>query len=321
MKLARAAKNIGKIGLVASTVIAGACSAWAVIGAWMLVRPGPKRDYDCIGRVSFGSLEPVSLMTEDSVHLHAWIHRSVNAISNRWVILLHGYRSDRLVLQNRRRFFARRGYNTLLLHFRGHGSSESSLISYGFNERKDVKAAMQYLRSSYPDPDLEVGIDGVSMGAAAASFAVAYDSISPDWIILESCYDNLSHALFNRLKSHLSAHLVPVVAHPLQFAGEHVFQLPVKELNPTKALEKIHCPALVLAGDSEIILKISEVEELFRAIPEPKRLEFFPGAEHEDLLAHDPRRFIKTVDRFLRDFSRGEKQLQAFADEPAVVSC
>jgi uncharacterized protein len=313
MNLKTAAKMVGKMGLIASAILAGAFSAWAVIGAWLLVRPGPKRDYDCIGRVSFGRLEPLSLMTEDGVRLHAWIHRSVNAISNRWVILLHGYRSNRLVLQNRRNFFARRGYNTLLLHFRGHGGSDSSLITYGFNERKDVKAAFEYLTKSYSSSPPEIGINGVSMGAAAASFAVAYESIEPDWVILESCYDNLSNALFNRLGSHLSPHLVPVVARPLQFAGEHVFQLPVRELSPTKALEKIRCPALILAGDSEMVLKTTEVEELFHAIPEPKRLEFFPGAVHEDLLVHDPRRFIKTVDAFLRCFSRREMLLRARA--------
>jgi uncharacterized protein len=305
MELRTVTKTVGKIALVASSVLAGVFSAGALIGAWIMVRPGPRRDYDCIGRVSFGKLEPISLTTEDGFRLHAWIHRSVNATSNRWVILLHGYRSNRSVLHNRRKFFARRGYNTLLLHFRGHGSSDSAFISYGFNERKDVKAAVKYLRSNYPSPGMEIGIDSVSMGAAAASFAVAYESIHPDWVILESCYDNLSHALFNRLESHLYAHLVPVVARPLEFAGEHIFQLPVKDLNPAKALEKIRCPALILAGDSEMVLKIHEVEQIYHSIPEPKQLEFFPGAGHEDLLVHDPRRFIKTVDSFLRAFSKG----------------
>jgi hypothetical protein len=59
----------------------------------------------------------------------------------------------------------------------------------------------------------------------------------------------------------------------------------------------------VLAGDSEIVLKAEEVESLFQNIPEPKRLVFFPGASHEDLLVHDPHRFIKTVDEFLREYS------------------
>jgi pimeloyl-ACP methyl ester carboxylesterase len=93
------------------------------------------------------------------------------------------------------------------------------------------------------------------------------------------------------------------VARPLEMVGKHVCHLPIEELSPTKALEKIHCPVLVLAGDSEDVLKIEEVERLYRAIPNPKRLEYFPGAGHVDLLLHDPRRYIKTVNGFLREFS------------------
>jgi uncharacterized protein len=303
MKWQTVAKTAGKTFMVASSILTGMFSLGFVIGAWIMVRPGSKRDYDCIGRVSFGRMEPISLLTEDGLRLHAWIQRSLKTKAHRWVILLHGYRSDRQVLQTRRRFFVRRGYHVLLLHFRGHGGSDSANISYGFNERKDVKAAVDYLRSTYPKAPLEIGIDGVSMGAAAAAFAVAFESVRPDWVILESCYDNISHALANRLKKRLAGILVPAIAIPLEFVGKHVFGLPLEELNPTKALGKIDCPVLVLAGDAELVLTESEVKALYRHIPEPKRLEFFPGATHQDLLVHDPRRFIRTVNRFLHDFS------------------
>jgi len=58
-----------------------------------------------------------------------------------------------------------------------------------------------------------------------------------------------------------------------------------------------------MAGDSEKVLKTEEVERLYQGIPEPKRLVFFPGAGHEDLLVHDPRRYIRTVNSFLNEYS------------------
>jgi hypothetical protein len=58
----------------------------------------------------------------------------------------------------------------------------------------------------------------------------------------------------------------------------------------------------VLAGDSEKVLKVAEIEYLYGCIPEPKRLALFPGEGHEDFLAYDPRRFIRVVDTFLQDF-------------------
>lgn len=303
MKWQSIAKRTGKIFLYASSIFTGAVAIGSVFSAWIMVKPNRKKDYDCIGQVNFGKLEPLSLITSDGLKLHAWMQLSLKATSNRWVLLLHGYRSDREILQTRRRFFVRRGYHVLLLHFRGHGSSEAARISYGFNERKDVNAAMAFIRSVHPNQPVQIGIDGISMGAAAAAYAVAYGSANPDWVILESCYDNISQALANRLGAHIFSPFVWMIARPLKFAGEHVFQLPMKDLNPTKALEKIHCPVLVLAGDFEKVLKPAEVRHLYQSIPEPKRLVFFPGAAHEDLLLYDPRRYIKAVAGFLHEFS------------------
>jgi uncharacterized protein len=309
------AKSTGKIFLYVSGVIMGAISIGASLSAWMMVKPNRKKDYDCIGRINFGKLEPLSLITSDGLKLHAWIQLSLKATSNRWVLLLHGYRSDREILQTRRSFFVRRGYHVLLLHFRGHGSSEAARISYGFNEREDVKAAMEFIRSFHPNQPVQIGIDGISMGAAAATYAVAYGGANPDWLILESCYDNISQSLANRLEEHISRFFVPMIARPMEFVGEHVFQLPMEDLDPTKALERIHCPVLVLAGDSEKVLKPAEVMHLYRSISGPKRLFFFPGAAHVDLLLYDPRMFIKAVSAFLREFS-----LRQFPDQEILAA-
>jgi dipeptidyl aminopeptidase/acylaminoacyl peptidase len=303
MKPLPVARKAVKIFAYASAIALAVYAIGNLISAWILIRPGPRKDYDCIDQVAFGKLEPISLKTSDGVRLHAWVQWSHKTTSRRWVIVLHGYRSDRAILNTRRRFFVRRGYHVLLLHFRGHGSSESTRISYGYNERKDIKAAIEFIRLIHRGYPVQIGIDGISMGAAATAYAVAYESINPDWVILESCYDDIKQALVNRLEKRVPLPFVPFVARPLEIVGKHVYHLPLEELNPAKALEKIHCPVLVMAGDSEDVLKIEEVERLYSSIPEPKHLEYFPGAGHVDLLLHDPRRYIRTVNGFLREFS------------------
>lgn len=295
-------RKTGKVFFYMICGITGAFSASAV-ATWMMIRPARKARIDCIPRISYGRLEPFTIITSDGLNLHAWVQLSQVATGNDWVLLLHGYRSDREILQTRRRFFARRGYHTLLLHFRGHGSSQRSRISYGFNERKDVRAAFDFIKSLHPDQPVRIGIDGISMGAAAAAYAVAYELVTPDWVILESCYDNLRRALTNRLELHVMTWFVPLIVWPMEFVAKHLFQLRIQDLNPAEALKKISCPVLVLAGDSEKVLKKGDVESLYQCIPEPKRLVYFPGAGHEDLLVNNPRRYIRSVADFLRDFS------------------
>src|SRR5512147_1444040 len=120
MKWQPIAKKAGKAILFTAFGVTGAFSISTIIAAWIMVRPG-NRDYDCVPRISYGKLEPLTLTTSDGLQLHAWVQLSRKAISNSWVLILHGYRSDRDIQQTRRRFFIRRGFHTLLLHFRGHG--------------------------------------------------------------------------------------------------------------------------------------------------------------------------------------------------------
>ncbi len=145
------------------------------------------------------------------------------------------------------------------------------------------------------------------MGAAAAAYAAGQGDIAPDWMILESCYDNIRHALANRLALRVGHSLTPWLAWPVELVVEQLIHLRAQDLDPAKALEKTRCPILLMAGDSERVLKTVEIEYLYGCIPEPKRLVLFPGAAHEDLLAFDLRRYARAVGGFLRDFSRREK--------------
>jgi pimeloyl-ACP methyl ester carboxylesterase len=307
MRFGQVARKAGKALFFTACGLAGAVSVGTILAAWIMVKPGRSRNYDSVPRIRHGKLEPLILETSDGLKLHAWVQLCPKATSNDWVLLLHGYRSDREAVHTRRRFFARRGYHTVLLHFRGHGGSEAARISYGYDERKDVKAAFDFIRYFNEGRSVRIGIDGISMGAAAAAYAVAYESIKPDWVILESCYANIRRALENRLALHVSSPLVPLIAWPLEFAAAHLLHLRVEDLDAAKALGSVRCPVLVLAGDSEKVLKREEVEYLYKCIPDTKRLVFFPGAGHEDLLLYDPRRYIKTVGNFLHECtSRGQ---------------
>ncbi len=287
---------------MATGTLAAVVVASSVAMGWMMVRPTRRRRFDCVPRVRHGRMEAIELISADGVKLHAWALFSRWATPQNWVILLHGYRSDREASHRRRRFFARRGFNVLLLHFRGHGASQPRRISYGYNERLDVRAAFDYVRSLPVEGPLRIGIDGRSMGAAAAAYAVGSGDINPDWMILESCYDRIQNALANRMALRVGKYLTPLVTWPVEVVVEQLIHLRAEDLDPGKALEKARCPILVLAGDSEKVLKLAEVEYLYGCIPEPKRLALFPGAGHDDLLTYDTRRYVRVVDSFLREF-------------------
>jgi alpha-beta hydrolase superfamily lysophospholipase len=291
-------RKIGTALLITTGAFAAAVVGTTLVMSWHLVRPSRRPRYDSVPLFRFGKLEPISLVTSDNIRLHAWILLSRRARPDDWIVLLHGYNSNRIASLNRARFFSRRGFNVLLLHFRGHGASEPTRISYGFHERKDVRAAFEFILSARPSA--QIGLDGISMGAAAAAYAVAHHEVEPAWMILESCYDNIHHALSNRLAMRVGERLAPWIAWPVEQVVEWLAELRSDDLDPAKALENAACPILVMAGDSERVLRTVEIEYLYGSIHSPKELALFAGATHEDLLAYNPRRYARAVGQFLR---------------------
>lgn len=307
-------RKIGTALLITTGAFTATMIGTTVVMSWLLVRPSKRSQFDCVPLFRFGKPEPISLVTSDSIRLHAWVLLSRRAQPDDWVVLLHGYNSDRVASQNRARFFSRRGFNVLLLHFRGHGASDTTRISYGYHERKDVRAAFDFILSARPDA--RIGIDGISMGAAAAAYAVGHHEVEPAWMVLESCYDNIRHAFSNRLALRVGQTLAPILAWPVEQVVERLVELRIEDLDPAKALENASCPILVLAGDSERVLRVVEIEYLYGCIRSPKQLALFQGAAHEDLLAFDPRHYSRSVGEFLTKYSGVQQVIPAREFKP-----
>ena len=77
------------------------------------------------------------------------------------------------------KIFNEAGYNCLLFDFRGHGESGGGYTSFGLREKRDVLAAVNYVRQRAADmPWIDpqrVVVFGVGMGAVAAMTAATED--------------------------------------------------------------------------------------------------------------------------------------------------
>ncbi len=234
---------------------------------------------------------PVTLETVDGVALSGW---HVVADEERAVLLLHGISSNRRQMNRRAELFARLGYSSLLYDARGHGESGKARVTMGWNERRDLAAAYQYLR----DCDYTcIGVDGVSMGAATA--AMACGDLDFDFVILESCYDTLDHAWRNRLALVRVPH---VITYPLRWLFERRIGARAKEIEPLRFLEQCTAPTLILGGDSELEIKVSETQSLYdRCAAEQKRIHFFRGAGHDNFASRYSEEFQRVVTGFLEE--------------------
>jgi fermentation-respiration switch protein FrsA (DUF1100 family) len=68
-----------------------------------------------------------------------------------------------------------------------------------------------------------------------------------------------------------------------------------------RRIPRLNAPLLMLHGANDSIVPLMHGEELYAAAPEPKRIEVFPDAGHNDLVGPD---WIETITEWARDVVR-----------------
>jgi alpha/beta superfamily hydrolase len=132
------------------------------------------------------------------------------------------------------------GIAALRFNFRGVGKSEGH-FGGGIGEQEDVRAALEFaLATDNIDKD-RIGLAGYSFGGGvAAAVAVGEERIK----------------------------MLALVSPALEFGagGEKLKDYPK--------------PKFIIIGENDDVIPQGELRELFEAMPEPKRYEAIPGADH-----------------------------------------
>jgi pimeloyl-ACP methyl ester carboxylesterase len=140
------------------------------------------------------------------------------------------------------------------------------------------------------------------MGAAAAVFAAAELGRRVRGYILESPYQDLEVAVWNRVELALPP-LLRHVAYAGLKAVAPVFLPHLAEISPLMAIAGIpdDVPVLILAGADDRLARPEEVRALHGRVASHGRLVFIPGAGHGDLLHSAPDLYARTVVQFCRE--------------------
>lgn len=150
----------------------------------------PNRIFDPKAVSAFSqSPEDVHFSTADGVKIAGWFLAS--KLNKKAIILVHGMNSSRTAEFGGHfpEFAAglnREGFTVLMIDLRGHGQSGKARFTFGITERRDVIAAVNWLKSKGYQPQA-IGVLGVSMGASTAIGATAEDS-DIGALVIDSAY-------------------------------------------------------------------------------------------------------------------------------------
>jgi len=173
----------------------------------------------------------------------------------------------------------RAGFAQVLFDFTGRGESDGDVITLGFHEANDLRAACDLLAGRSEVDPLRLAIAGRSMGAVAAIYE-AKDDARVKALVLDSPYADLPALVARTLGAfHLPAFLIerPLLA----IAGWRANYAPAT-VRPVDAIKGVHVPILLFHGEADRLVPFDDAKALKAAASGPVTLVALPGLDHDD---------------------------------------
>ena len=218
-----------------------------------------------------------TFFSKDGVEVSSWF--IPDTTSNKAVIILNGIGGNRTGVMKRADFYHKNNYNVLLPDLRGTGKSGGDAITFGWHERQDLLAAVNFLKEKKGIDT--IAVHGLSLGAATITYSFQE---KPDYyfVVLESCYDNIENALRHRIETYYVPYFL---AYPMRMMTERKLGVAQSKLSPESYMSFCTYPTFIMAGDNEVKLPIEETEKIFqKCVSEKKELYIFKGAYHENFM-------------------------------------
>jgi len=274
-----------------------ACVCVVAVALWRRRRTGSAGIATCRDA---GSPRPLTLAASDGTSIDACFLPAAgpdSAAGN--FVLLHGIDDRKERLLPLAGELADAGYNCLLLDFRGHGRSGPGKCTYGWYERLDVRAGVDWLAANCPG---RIAVYGQSLGAAVAFLAAADD---------ERIRAVVADGAYSRLRQTISDYAarcgaIRMVQPPAHWLIEKIGRFRIDDCDPLAVAPMLGRPVLLIHGLADRHISPDHARELAGAMDGQCQLWLIPKAAH--LRCHDVagRAYVERIDAFVRPHLAGQ---------------
>lgn len=191
--------------------------------------------------------------------------------------------------------FQKKGFHVLLCDHRYHGLSGGTYTSYGYYEKDDLKAWIDYLVRSMGDKAF-IGLLGESLGAATALEVSKRDS-RVKFCIADCSFSDFYSLLRLRVKTDTKLGLNPLIKLINYLIKlRHGWSFP--DISPIKGLEHTKTPMLFIHGKEDAFIPLQMTVDMFTRKKDKKMLYVVPKAGHAEAYNIDPKGYEKKVTEF-----------------------
>ena len=219
---------------------------------------------------------------------------------HRWAILIHGYGRDQRYARDYAEVYLQQGWQVLTPDLRASGESEGEYITMGSKESAEIALWAQQIAER--DPEAQIVLHGVSMGAATAMLAAARDDCPNLAAVVEDCGYTSAYEMFaNQLGVLFGLPAFPIMDCVDVVSGWKTGAR-VSEAAPIKAVTRIRVPILFIHGDADGLVPPRMMQELYEAAQPPQKEQLVvQGAGHGDAMKEAPETYWKTIFGFLQE--------------------
>jgi dipeptidyl aminopeptidase/acylaminoacyl peptidase len=304
--------GLAALGTAGSITLALGAASYPLSG--LLIRPKLKRLSqlksshlrNLIRRAGI-EFEDVTIRSFDSTRLYGWWMKAAPDAAT--VVVIHGVKKNRTDVMRAAMVLNRAGFNVLIFDGRAHGYSEGRYVTYGFYERRDVEAALEWLVTEKKIDRGRVGLAGESMGAAIALQVAAHNPwIRAVWA--DSPFASLrrvTEEFLRRVTGLPTALINPVLWSAIQMAN-YRGKFDVKTVDPLALAAEIKCPVFLAHGTADQLISTAHSQCIYDALGCQKQIWFVEGVRHARGIRHMKREYSERLSRFFIENLREESE-------------
>lgn len=225
-----------------------------------------------------------------------------NKVDNNTVILIHGLGGDRVCMEPIAKMYLDNGWNVITYDQRASGESKNEWVTFGYFEKYDVEAIVDYIRELTTDK--KIVIHGQSMGAVTAGLYAATEHANEyaDAIIMDSPFDSMESMFLGVWHEMEDAKGVP--DDYIIWCGDWYLRWNYKfgfaDTDLVDLSKKNHVKSLVIESMRDNIASPEMNEAIYEAIATGDKELWRVDAEHVEGFVDFPEEYTKAVMEFLQ---------------------
>ncbi|WP_237690712.1 alpha/beta hydrolase [Paenibacillus caui] len=233
-----------------------------------------------------------------------------------WAIIVHGYTMSLRASLQFASMFEEKGFNLLLIDQRRHGKSQGSYTTYGFHEKYDVEAWVNWLLEHF-GRDIRIALHGQSLGGGTVLEYLSMADPAVKFAISDCAYSDLKELI-----RHHITRLARLPAFPFMSLLNRRLHMRagfrLEEVSPIKSVMRCRQPVLFIHGAADRYVPTFMSRHMYDAKPGAKQLVLIPGARHAASYQTEPKRYKEAVQTFI-DENMAESPVMAPALAPSLA--